>query len=169
MSHPSSGLVGIAAYLYLDSVTTPAAAPVKPKKVQEKSPLDPQNFVDFKLKRVEPYNHNTAKYIFALPDGDASLLPVASCVVVKSAESAEEKLLGANGKPVIRPYTPVSPSDQEGELAFLIKGYEQGTMSKYIHGLKEGDALAIKGPIKKFEYKGMVVCLRFVNWSHLHL
>ena len=33
------------------------------KRVQEKSPLDPDNFVDFKLKRVEPYNHNTAMYV----------------------------------------------------------------------------------------------------------
>jgi cytochrome-b5 reductase len=36
------------------------AEQVKPKKVLT-SPLDPQNFVDVKLKRVEPYNHNTSK------------------------------------------------------------------------------------------------------------
>lgn len=33
----------------------------KPEIKQEKSPLDPENFVDFKLKRVVPYNHNTSK------------------------------------------------------------------------------------------------------------
>ena len=53
-----TGLVGLAAYIYLDSTTQPS---VKPKKVQEKSPLDPQNWVDFKLKKIEPYNHNTTK------------------------------------------------------------------------------------------------------------
>lgn len=54
-----SGVVGLATYVYLErSGPKPAA---KVKKLQEKSPLDPDNFVDFKLKRVEPYNHNTAK------------------------------------------------------------------------------------------------------------
>jgi cytochrome-b5 reductase len=26
-----------------------------------KSPLDPSKYIDLKLKRVEPYNHNTSK------------------------------------------------------------------------------------------------------------
>ncbi|THH27932.1 hypothetical protein EUX98_g6261 [Antrodiella citrinella] len=144
------GIVGLAAYLYLDSATKEGP---KPKRVQEKSPLDPQNFVEFKLKKVEPFNHNTAKYIFELPNGDASLLPVASCVVVKSAADAVNAANDDKGKPVIRPYTPVSPADHPGELVFLIKRYEGGEMSQHIHALKEGESLAIKGPINKFEYK----------------
>jgi hypothetical protein len=47
------------AFIYFEH-RSDAFAPKKP--VQEKSPLDPQNFVDFKLKAIEPYNHNTAKY-----------------------------------------------------------------------------------------------------------
>lgn len=58
------------------------------------------------------------------------------------------------GRPVIRPYTPISRSDTPGELAFLIKKYDNGLASGYIHGLKPGDKLAIKGPIPKFPYKG---------------
>ncbi|KAK7686547.1 hypothetical protein QCA50_010147 [Cerrena zonata] len=143
-----AGVVGLAGYLYLEK----SGAGVAPKKVQEKSPFDSNNFIDFKLKRVEPYNHNTAKYVFELPDNDASLLPVASCVVVKSSEAATP-LVDAKGKPVIRPYTPVSPPDLEGELTFLIKRYEEGKMSQYIHGLKPGETLAIKGPITKFPYQ----------------
>ena len=165
------GVVGLAGYLYLEK----SGAGVAPKKVQEKSPFDPENFLDFKLKRVESYNHNTAKYvrmsnssqckshvltptfpfryIFELPNNDASLLPVASCVIVKSSEAATP-LVDAKGKPVIRPYTPVSPPDLEGELAFLIKRYEEGKMSQYIHNLKPGETLAIKGPIMKFPYQG---------------
>ena len=53
------GVVGLAGYLYLEK----SGAGVTPKKVQEKSPFDPENFLDFKLKRVESYNHNTAKYV----------------------------------------------------------------------------------------------------------
>lgn len=61
MSLPFSGVVGLAAYVYLDRTGPKEEEKVVPKKVQEKSPLDPENFVDFTLKRVDSYNHNTAK------------------------------------------------------------------------------------------------------------
>jgi NAD(P)H-flavin reductase len=92
-----------------------------------------------------------SRFVFELPDRQASLLPIASCVIVKASDP--EALLEQNGKPVIRPYTPISPSLQPGELTFLIKKYEAGKASKYIHSLKVGDSLAIKGPIAKFDYK----------------
>ena len=93
-----------------------------------------------------------ARFVFKLGDDEASLLPVASCVVVKSSEP--EGLTDAKGKPVMRAYTPISRSDTPGELTFLIKKYENGLASGYIHGLHPGDKLAIKGPIPKFPYKG---------------
>ncbi|KAI0041397.1 ferredoxin reductase-like C-terminal NADP-linked domain-containing protein, partial [Auriscalpium vulgare] len=145
-----AGVVGLAGYLYLGGATP---APVKPaRKPQEKSPLDPNAFVDFKLKKVEPYNHNTAKFVFELPEDEASLLPVASCVVVKASDDAA--LTDKKGKPVVRPYTPISPPDAPGELVLLIKKYETGAVSKYVfEQLKPGDTLAIKGPFPKFPYK----------------
>lgn len=57
-----AGVVGLAAYVYLDR-SGKEQVKAKARKVQEKSPLDPDNFVDFKLKRVEPYNYNTATYV----------------------------------------------------------------------------------------------------------
>ncbi|KAG9222289.1 hypothetical protein CCMSSC00406_0006586 [Pleurotus cornucopiae] len=123
----------------------------KPVVQQLKSPLDPENFVDFKLKRVEPYNDNTAKFVFELPNNEASLLPVASCLVVKSSDP--NALVNDQGKPIIRPYTPISPPDLPGELTLMVKKYDTGNASKYIHSLKEGDSLAIKGPIPKWPYK----------------
>ncbi|KAH8835084.1 cytochrome-b5 reductase [Flagelloscypha sp. PMI_526] len=118
---------------------------------QEKSPLDPDNFVDFKLKKVIPYNHNTSEFIFELPKNEASLLPVASCVIVKASDP--EALKDAKGKPIIRPYTPISPPEKKGELTFLIKKYEEGNASKHIHSLQPGQTLAMKGPFVKFQYK----------------
>ena len=47
---------------------------MKTKKPQEKSPLDPDNFVDFKLKKVVPYNHNTATCAEIIPSRYASEL-----------------------------------------------------------------------------------------------
>jgi len=48
-----AGTVGLGGYYYLSLQDT------KPK--QEKSPLDPENFKDFKLKKIKPYNHNTSE------------------------------------------------------------------------------------------------------------
>jgi cytochrome-b5 reductase len=152
-----AGLVGLATYVYIGgsalpfstAFTTPAAKP-KP----EKSALDPERFLDLKLKAIEPYNHNTSRFVFELPDGGAVLSPVASLVVVRASEGADGVPLDKKGNPVIRPYTPISRPEHEGELVLLIKKYESGVISKYVHErLKPGATLAIKGPITKFPYK----------------
>lgn len=93
------------------------------------------------------------RFIFELPDNQASLLPVASCLVVKSSDP--EVLKAENGNPIIRPYTPISPPDAPGELTLLVKKYPTGLASVHIHDLKPGQTLAFKGPIVKFPYKGV--------------
>jgi len=55
---------------------------------------------------------------------------------VKSSDP--EALKDAKGKPIIRPYTPISEPDVKGELTLLIKRYENGNASKHIHNLKVG-------------------------------
>lgn len=83
-----------------------------------------------------PHNSLLTKpisYVFELPPNEASLIPITSCLVVKSSDP--EALKTKEGKPVIRPYTPVS-HDLEGELHLLIKRYENGAMSQHIHSLK---------------------------------
>jgi cytochrome-b5 reductase len=52
-----AGVAGFGAYAYFGGL----APAVKAVKLKETSPLDPANFVDFELKRIEPYSHNTAK------------------------------------------------------------------------------------------------------------
>ena len=94
-------------------------------------------------------------FLFELLRDTASLLPIASCLIVKSSPDASSPLLDSKGKPIIRPYTPISPSNQPGELTFLIKKYDQGKMSKYIHDLQLGDKLSVKGPIPKFDFKSL--------------
>ncbi|KAJ7116842.1 cytochrome-b5 reductase [Mycena crocata] len=139
-----TGLGGIGFYAYsnLTGSIGPASLP---------SVLKPEEFVDLSLKKIVPYNHNSSTFIFALPPKTSSKLPVASCVVVKASDP--EALKDQKGNPVVRPYTPVSAADNTGELAFLIKRYDTGVMSKHIHSLKVGDSLSIKGPIPKFPYK----------------
>jgi cytochrome-b5 reductase len=107
--------------------------------------LDPSAFRSFKLSDIKKYNHNTNIFTFAFDDPSAKFNgKTASCVVFKA---------NITGKDVIRPYTPISRPNTIGQLEFVIKNYPQGTMSKYVHELKKGDKLEIKGPIPKYPYE----------------
>jgi len=107
--------------------------------------LDPNKFVPFKLQEVIPVTHDSKIFRFALPTSHHELgLPVASCLVTKTD--------GSDGKPVVRPYTPISTEHQKGHFDLLVKMYETGNMSKHIHSLKVGDQLEVKGPIPKLPY-----------------
>ncbi|KAB5594574.1 Methylcrotonoyl-CoA carboxylase subunit alpha [Ceratobasidium theobromae] len=144
------GLLGLGAYVYADK-----AGP-KPAKALV-SALDKDNFKEFTVKRVDPYNHNTAKWVeFTLefPSGQATLLPVAGLVYVKALESDPRAPKDKKGNPIGRPYTPISDPHQEGEVTFMIKRYDtgkylDGKLTPYIHSLKPGDKVAVKGPISK--------------------
>lgn len=72
-------------------------------------------------------------------------MPVASAVVVRAP-------IGEDGKPVVRPYTPLA-GDDKGHFDLLVKKYEAGKMSKHIHELKLGESLEVKGPIAKIPYQ----------------
>ncbi|PWN44367.1 ferredoxin reductase-like protein [Ceraceosorus guamensis] len=112
--------------------------------------LSKDEFREFTLKEVKPYNHDSAFYIFELPDNAKPGMGVASAVLIKGAgDDAKDK----DGKPVIRPYTPVSSPATPGHIDFLIKRYPNGAMTSHIHGLKPGDKVAIKGPLPKLPYK----------------
>jgi len=117
-------------------------------KVKEAA-LAKDGFVDFVLKEVKPYNHDSSTFVFELPEGKSSGLTTCSAVVVKAAD---EGLKDDKGKPIIRPYTPTTSPDTDGHIDFLVKKYDKGNMSKHIHSLKPGDKLAIKGPIDKFQF-----------------
>ncbi|KAF9419553.1 NADH-cytochrome b5 reductase [Podila epigama] len=146
------GVAAAAAYAYygdklggLTGAAAPVAAEHKAAPTPVSSALDPNAFVDFKLKRVEPLSANTSKFVFELGKDQILGMDVTSCVVTKFVKE--------DGKPVIRPYTPTSDADQTGEFDFVIKRYEGGLMSSHIHNLKVGDTLAVKGPISKYPLK----------------
>jgi len=157
-----AGLAGLATYVFLGgagNASFSSSSPTKPK--QTTSALDPERFLDLKLKAVEPYNHNTSRFVFELPgDGSgAALSPVTSLVVVRASEGTPGAPVDKKGKLAMRAYTPISRPEHEGEVVLLIKKYEQGVISKYVHEqLKPGDTLAVKGPIPKFPYKGTYAC-----------
>lgn len=59
---------------------------------------------------------------------------MASCLVLRATDP--EAFKDPAGNPYYRPYTPISTSDTAGEITFLVKRYEAGNFSKYIHSLK---------------------------------
>jgi len=61
--------------------------------------------------------------------------------------------IGEGGKPVVRPYTPISAPDARGHFDLLVKAYPNGVMSKHFASLKVGDTLECKGPMMKLEYR----------------
>lgn len=120
------------------------------KGVVEGGALNKDQFVEFTLKEIKPYNHDSATLVFELPDGKKPGMGVASAVVVKAVGDG---LKDDKGKDVIRPYTPITSPDTAGHMDFLVKKYPGGKMTTYMHNMKPGDKLGIKGPIAKFPYK----------------
>ncbi|GAA5980037.1 hypothetical protein JCM11641_008269 [Rhodosporidiobolus odoratus] len=120
-------------------------------KVQGESALSPDEFRSFPIEEIIPYNHNTSRFIFSLPEGTSSGLTVASALICKAAKEGEG--LNDKGKPVIRPYTPTTAPDVEGKLELLVKHYKGGAFTEYLFGLKKGDSIAFKGPIPKHPWK----------------
>ncbi len=56
----------------------------------------------------------------------------------------------ADGKPLSRPYSIASPPSQKGRIDICLKRIENGPISNFIFGLKEGDQVKIKGPYGVF-------------------
>ena len=69
-------------------------------------------------------------------------MPVSSCVMIKNAASP----------PVAKPYTPTTLTDEKGHFELVIKAYPEGKVSGYLHTLKVGDMIEVKGPFPKLPY-----------------
>ena len=93
-------------------------------------------FAPLKLANVVDYNHDTKIFEFGLPEGQSLNLPVCACILLKGKS--------ADGEDAVRPYTPISTNSMLGRFQLLIKTYEQGVVSKYVHGLSIGDEVDFK-------------------------
>jgi len=71
-------------------------------------------------------------------------MQTASCFMIKGKDE--------DGKVVARPYTPTSLNDEKGKFEILIKSYPQGKVSSFLHSLKVGDSIEVKGPFPKIKY-----------------
>lgn len=107
--------------------------------------LNPTEWRSFRVTQVDQVTHNVSRIQFALPNASDKIgMPIASCLVARAT---------IDGKAVIRPYTPVTSQNERGTFDLVVKGYEQGKVSKHIVQLSPGDTLDMKGPFKKYPYE----------------
>jgi len=135
----AAGLIGAQTFSTSSSVQA-ASAPAN------NTPFSQSEFRQFPLINVYDESHDTKVLRFALPHADTELnLPVASCVTLR--------FVGKDGKDVIRPYTPISKSTQQGYFEILVKKYKGSQMGTHLFSLKKGDAVDAKGPWIKLPLK----------------
>lgn len=80
--------------------------------------LSPAEFRTLRVARSEQLTADTRRITLKFPrEGDESGMGVASCVVLK---------VDVDGKPMMKPFTPVSRPQTRGSIDFIIKAYKTG-------------------------------------------
>ncbi|EEA21627.1 NADH-cytochrome b5 reductase, putative [Talaromyces marneffei ATCC 18224] len=104
-----------------------------------------QGFVNLKLADIEVVSPDTKRYRFEFEDKEAvSGLHVASALLTKYAPP--------EGKPILRPYTPISDEDTPGHLDLIVKHYPNGAMTSHMDSMSVGQSLDFKGPLPKYPW-----------------
>ncbi|KAN0031691.1 hypothetical protein ACTFIV_005556 [Dictyostelium citrinum] len=103
--------------------------------------------IDRKVKSTE----NTYHYFLEIPEEHNNLEWISPLSHVSLAKFNNEDTTNNHENVTFKSYTPIKLTKDKKYLEFLIKGYENGDVSKHIHQLKEGDHLLLKGPIQTAE------------------
>ncbi|KAM0683692.1 hypothetical protein MDAP_001267 [Mitosporidium daphniae] len=105
----------------------------------------PEEWVSFEVIGNSKVTHNSHLVTMKLPLGTTRLgLTMNSCLLAR--------MKTATGDYHVKPYTPISSEDEiskSGTFSLLVKKYPNGTLSRHICELKQGDMLDMKGPIAK--------------------
>ena len=106
----------------------------------------PNEWLELPMITRREVNHDTTAYSFGLPRGQSLSLPVCACLLLK----APGKGRGPKGKDdwdgsdAVRPYTPVSDESVLGRFDLLVKRYDGGAVSNYLHNLPVGSRVAFR-------------------------
>src|SRR5437899_5900303 len=93
--------------------------------------------VPYPITAISVETHDTKTFRFALPENATlDMLPGDHHYVHATI----------NGKAVKRPYTPSSLPGTVGHFDLMIKRYETGVVSNYVHERKVGDPVLMSGP-----------------------
>eukprot|EP00796_Vickermania_ingenoplastis_P010208 gene10208-7152_t len=107
-----------------------------------KGPFSTTDYRPFTLLSYSDESHNTRVFRFALPEGDMPLNLVPACCLMLRCQ-------GNNGEEIVRPYTPISRSDQRGYFEIVVKNYKDSKMGQHLFSLKQGETVEVKGPVTK--------------------
>ena len=110
--------------------------------------LQPAVFKPFKVIKITQVSHNTKLFRFEIPSKQSLGLGIGRHISIRAS---------IDGNNVVRAYTPTSHPNQEGYFELLIKAYEMGKLTPYLHSLSVGDTVEVRGPVGRFKYtKNMV-------------
>lgn len=84
-------------------------------------------------------SHDTRVFTFGLPDSKPLGLSTCACILAKG-----DGCVDAEGKPVIRPYTPVSTNAMMGKFELMVKVYPEGKLSQHLDKMEIGQSMDFK-------------------------
>merc|ERR1719401_1926997 len=114
---------------------TPTAAYVPPGQC-----VFSEDWVPAPLLSKTEISHDTRIFTFGLEASKPLGLSTCACLLMKGVDGPVD----AEGKPVIRPYTPVSTNAMSGKFELMVKVYPDGKMSQYLDNLNVGQYMQFK-------------------------
>ena len=107
----------------------------------------PESWLALPLVSKREYNHDSTIYAFGLPDGQSLCLPVCACILLKAPGKGRKDGGGPDdfdGSDAVRPYTPISDNSMLGQFELVVKRYDGGAVSQYLHALDVGASVEFK-------------------------
>jgi len=107
----------------------------------------PTSWMPLPLTEKREYNHDSTIYAFGLPEGQSLELPVCACILMKAPGCGRKEGGGKedfDGSDAVRPYTPISDNAMLGKFELLVKRYDGGAVSSYLHKLAPGAEVEFK-------------------------
>jgi len=107
----------------------------------------PTTWLGLPLVGKTEYNYDSTLYSFGLPADKSLNLPVCACLLLRAPGRGRKEGGGADdfdGTDAVRPYTPVSDNATLGRFDLLVKRYDGGAVSQWLHGLEMGAMVDFK-------------------------
>merc|ERR1719401_1024949 len=114
---------------------TPTAAYVPPGQC-----VFSEDWVPAPLLSKTEISHDTRIFTFGLEASKPLGLSTCACLLMKGVDGPVD----GEGKPVIRPYTPVSTNAMTGQFELMVKVYPDGKMSQHLDQLEVGKPVHFK-------------------------
>ena len=126
--------------------------PVKdPTATEESLPLpsliafSPNEYRSFKVIGITDVSVDTKRFKIQLPTPEHEMGLITSSLI-------RIRFFNQEGVECSRPYTPITLNNHKGSFELIVKKYEGGILSSYLHNLAIGDLIEIKGPFFKLNY-----------------